>query len=173
MKYISYVWQLLFCHNQNIEKLVYICDRQFIKLGRGVVISRGTTLCADKTGFIRVGDRTQFNVGVMVDAQSNGRIIIGDDCLIGAYTVIRSSSHIYDRIDIPILRQGHRGGSIVIGNDVWIGAHVVITPDVIIGDGAIIGAGAVVTHSVEKYDIVGGVPAKVIGHRTDNGVAWL
>lgn len=52
-----------------------------------------------------------------------------------------------------------------IGNDAWIGARAVILDGVRIGDGAIVGAGAVVTKDVEAYSIVGGVPAKVIGHR--------
>lgn len=40
-----------------------------------------------------------------------------------------------------------------------------ILPGVTIGDGAVVGAGAVVTHDVEPYSIVGGVPAKHIGYR--------
>jgi len=55
-----------------------------------------------------------------------------------------------------------------IGNDVWIGVNAIITGNVeYIGDGAIIGAGAVVTHNVSSYEIVAGVPAKVIGKRFD------
>lgn len=54
---------------------------------------------------------------------------------------------------------------VVIGNDVWIGANVVILPGVHIGNGAVIAAGAVVSHDVEPYAIVGGVPAKLIKYR--------
>lgn len=52
-----------------------------------------------------------------------------------------------------------------IGNDVWIGASVNLIKGIKIGDGAIIGAGAVVTHDVEPYAVVGGVPARVIRYR--------
>lgn len=52
-----------------------------------------------------------------------------------------------------------------IGNDVWIAANAVISHGVTIGDGAVIGAGACVTQDVGPYDIVGGVPACVIGAR--------
>lgn len=52
-----------------------------------------------------------------------------------------------------------------IGNDVWIGTNAVILSGVHIGDGAIIGAGAIVTKDVEPYAIVGGVPAKFIRYR--------
>lgn len=54
---------------------------------------------------------------------------------------------------------------ITVGNDVWIGARAIIMGGVQIGDGAIIAAGAVVTKNVEPYQIVGGVPARLIGYR--------
>lgn len=55
--------------------------------------------------------------------------------------------------------------SVVIENDVWIGANVVILPGVHIADGAVIAAGSVVTHDVGAYEIVGGIPAKLIRRR--------
>lgn len=58
-------------------------------------------------------------------------------------------------------------GDIVIGNDVWIGYEAVVLAGVTIGDGAIIGARAVVTRDVLPYTIVGGVPAKPIRKRFD------
>jgi virginiamycin A acetyltransferase len=56
-------------------------------------------------------------------------------------------------------------GDIRIGSDVWIGYEAVILSGVTIGDGAIIGARAVVTRDVPPYTIVGGVPAKPIRKR--------
>lgn len=58
-------------------------------------------------------------------------------------------------------------GDITVGNDVWIGYEAVILQGVTIGDGAIIGARAVVTKDVPPYTIVGGVPAKKIRSRFD------
>jgi len=56
-----------------------------------------------------------------------------------------------------------------IGNDVWIGQNaIILASSRQIGDGAIIGAGAVVTKDVPEYAIVVGVPAKIIGYRFDN-----
>jgi acetyltransferase-like isoleucine patch superfamily enzyme len=48
---------------------------------------------------------------------------------------------------------------------VWIGAGVCILRGVRIADGVVIGAGAVVKHDISPYDVVAGVPAKVIGNR--------
>lgn len=56
-------------------------------------------------------------------------------------------------------------GDIVVGNDVWIGYEAVVLAGVTIGDGAIVGARAVVTRDVPPYTIVGGVPAKPIRKR--------
>ena len=65
-------------------------------------------------------------------------------------------------------------GDIVIGNDVWIGYEAVILAGVTIGDGAIIGARAVVTKDVPPYTIVGGVPAKPIRKRfSDSDISRL
>ena len=56
-------------------------------------------------------------------------------------------------------------GDIVIGNDVWIGYEAVVLAGVTIGDGAVIGARAVVTKDVPPYAVVGGVPARLIRRR--------
>ena len=56
-------------------------------------------------------------------------------------------------------------GKTVIGNDVWIGSRAIILAGVTVGDGAIIGAGAVVTKDVPPYAVVAGVPARVKRYR--------
>jgi acetyltransferase-like isoleucine patch superfamily enzyme len=53
-----------------------------------------------------------------------------------------------------------------VGNDVWIGANAVIMPEVrTIGDGAVVGAGAVVSRDVPPYAVVLGNPARVVKYR--------
>lgn len=70
--------------------------------------------------------------------------------------------------DIPQNPGHNKGkGNITIGNDVWIGINVLILPGVQIGDGAVIGAGSVVTKNVNDYEIVAGNPAKHIKYRFD------
>lgn len=70
--------------------------------------------------------------------------------------------------DIP--RAWDNKGDIVVGNDVWIGFEAVILAGVTIGDGAVVGARAVVTKDVPPYAIVGGVPARPIRRRFDQAV---
>ena len=60
--------------------------------------------------------------------------------------------------------------SCVIGNDVWIGSHAIILEGIKIGDGAIVGAGAVVTKDVPPYAVVAGSPAKIIKYRYPDDV---
>ena len=59
----------------------------------------------------------------------------------------------------------------MIGNDVWIGYEAVILSGVTVGDGAVIGARAVVTKDVPPYTVVGGVLAKPIRKRFDDRTA--
>ena len=61
----------------------------------------------------------------------------------------------------------------IIGNDVWIASNAVIIKNVKIGNGSIIGAGAVVTKDVEPYSIVAGVPAKIIRKRFDDSIVEI
>ena len=91
--------------------------------------------------------------------------------MMGPEVVIYTSGHKHDRLDIPMIEQGSSETyPVIIGNDVWIGRRAIIMPGVTIGDGVIIGAGAVVTKNVEPYVVVAGVPAKVVKKRLDNHI---
>lgn len=94
---------------------------------------------------------------------------IGDDCLIAEMVSIRDHDHATSRTDIPMRLQGASTAPVVIERDVWLGARVVVVKGVHIGQGAIVGAGAVVTKDVPPYAIAVGVPARIIGQRTLSG----
>jgi maltose O-acetyltransferase len=86
--------------------------------------------------------------------------------MMGPDVMIISRGHNFSRLDIPMMSQGDSDPKLVVfENDVWIGARAIILPGVHIGQGAIVGAGAVVTKDVPPYAIVGGNPAKVIKSR--------
>lgn len=139
-----------------------ITNPKNIYIGRSANIMHHCCLYAHNNGLIKVADRVNINSNVQLGAADNGEIIIGSDVAIGPNTVIRASNHNYKVKEIPINKQGHTGGKIVIEDDVWIGANVVILPDVVIGRGAVVGAGAVVNKSIPAYSLAGGVPARVI-----------
>ncbi len=65
----------------------------------------------------------------------------------------------------PPRDQSHERGIIFVEDDVWIAANVVITRNVRLGKGCVVAAGSVVTKDVAPFQIVGGVPAVLIGTR--------
>ena len=111
---------------------------------------------------ISIGD----NSGLGINCRVRGPLTIGNDVMMGPDVVIMTNSHNFDRIDIPMNVQGSAiPKKVIIGNDVWIGTRVIILPGVTIGNGVIIGAGAVVTKDIPDMAIVGGCPAKIIRYR--------
>lgn len=131
-----------------------------------------------------VNDPTQFeNNNVLYHYPINhDKLIIGKFCSIacGAKFLFNSANHTLSSLSTypfplffeewnldkkNVIQSWDNKGDIIIGNDVWIGYEAVILAGVTIGDGAIIGARAVVTRDVPPYTIVGGVPAKTIKKR--------
>ena len=114
---------------------------------------------------LEIGD----NSGVGIRCEIYGPVKIGNDVMMGPDVVCYTSGHKFDRTDITMIEQGSTEAEpITIGNDVWIGRRVMIMPGVNIGDGCVIGAGAVVTKDIPPYSVAGGVPAKVIKNRLCN-----
>ena len=104
--------------------------------------------------------------GIGIRCRVRGPLAIGDDVMMGPEVIILGPGHAHERADITMRAQGASPAShTLIGNDVWIGTRAIIMHGVKIGNGVIIAAGAVVTHDVPDYTIVGGVPAKIIKHR--------
>ena len=104
---------------------------------------------------------------------------IGHFCSIANYVAIGGGQHPVDWVGMsPVFYEGRDSVAkkfstftrplprrVTIGSDVWIGYRAIILQGVKIGDGAVIGAGAVVTQDVEPYAIVAGVPARLIRYR--------
>lgn len=104
--------------------------------------------------------------GIGADSIIPSNVVFGDNVMTGQELLIFTSNHRMDRLDIPMGAQGMtESKTVVIGNDVWIGARVTILPGVHIGNGAVIGAGAVVTKNVPDYEVWGGNPAHFLKSR--------
>ena len=93
--------------------------------------------------------------------EDRGNIMIGDRVAIGPNVILLSSSDPNNSRIYPYVKI--QRGKVTIDDDVWIGAGSILMPDIHIGQGAVVGAGSVVTKDVETYSIVAGVPAKKIG----------
>ncbi len=126
--------------------------------GKNVNIERGAQFAWD----LRIGD----NSGVGVNALIASHVTIGNDVMMGPDCMLFTSNHGMQSTQIPMWKQkSTEPDPILIGNDVWIGARVIILPGVTVGDGAVVGAGSVVTKDVPSYAIVAGNPAKLIRMR--------
>ena len=117
-----------------------------------------------------VGKRTFVGSSTIAIAD---RVTIGDDVLIAwACTIVDHDSHALRfserRTDVSEWLNGRKDWahvaieSVTIGDKAWIGLNVLILKGVTVGEGAIVGAGSVVTHDVEPWTIVAGNPARVI-----------
>ena len=133
-----------------------------IRIGTGVFVGRNTILSC-KNGDIVIDDHA--NVGFNVEVFSAGRVRIGKDVLIAAYTYLVGGDHLFDRVDVPVLHQGRTAQGIEVDDNVWLGAHVVVSDGSRVGRDAIIGAGAVVRGEIPPFAIAAGVPARVIRDR--------
>jgi acetyltransferase-like isoleucine patch superfamily enzyme len=101
---------------------------------------------------ISIGDNAGFNYNVWLNGA--GGIEIGNDVIIGPFTVIHSANHKFEDTKRPIRTQGHTFEKAVIEDDVWIGANCTILPGSHIEKGCVIGAGSIITKRIPKYSIV-------------------
>lgn len=111
---------------------------------------------------IQIGDRNYFNRDLMIDAC--GIVEIGDSNMFGPGVYITDSDHRFEQGLAPS-QLPMDVGRVKIGCRCWIGAGVKILKDVELGDGCVVGAGAVVNRSVAPGAIVAGVPARSIMRR--------
>jgi acetyltransferase-like isoleucine patch superfamily enzyme len=134
-----------------------------VKIRDGVFLHCGESQENARYGKIDIGDFAYIGPNCVLFGQ--GEIEIGKNCLIAPGTVITSQQHTFIRRDIPMREQPSERAKIVIEDDVWIGSNSVILPGIRIGQGSVIGAGAVVTKDVPSYSVAIGVPARVIKKR--------
>lgn len=138
---------------------MFFCRRIFKKAGKNLDIEHGAFFGSGEE--IEIGD----NSGLGLNCRVNGPLKIGRDVMMGPDVMIFTQNHANDRLDIPMNLQTAPKVPVEIGDDVWIAARVIILPGIKVGNGAIIGAGAVVTKDVPEYAVVGGNPARILKYR--------
>lgn len=146
--HINMPWEY-YRHNErgtfNIgENAEIICDDFAIHYGCHVNVKDNAKLVL-QSGYM--------NSGCWIDCAMS--IKIGKDACISNEVMIRDN-------DAHTINGKYSKAAVVIGDHVWISARAVVLKGVTIGDGAVIAAGAVVTHDVPAHALVGGVPAKII-----------
>jgi acetyltransferase-like isoleucine patch superfamily enzyme len=134
-----------------------------IAIGPSAWIERGVVLHAFG-GSIRIGGNCFLGPHTVI--YGHGGVDIGDACLIAMHCRIVSSNHAVPPIGTDIRSLPDELRPTRIGRDVWLGAGVTVLGGVDIGDGCIVGAGAVVTKSLPPGAICHGVPARVTGWRS-------
>jgi acetyltransferase-like isoleucine patch superfamily enzyme len=119
----------------------------WIAPGRGLTLSDDVDLALD------------------VYIETSGGVEIGARVLVGPRTCIFSANHSVPLGRGRIFGAGRADAPVVIGDDVWLGANVIVLPGVRIGEGAVIGAGSVVTRSIPAMTVAVGNPARVLRER--------
>lgn len=155
----------------------------FARLGQGVVFEPGVLVFHPEN--IEIGDNVYVGHGAILKGYYKGRMIIGPNTWIGQgaffhaagnltigstvgiapHVKILTSSHAEAGRDVPILDSPVEVAPVVIEDDSDIGIGAIVLPGLTVGRGALVGAGAVLTHDVPAYAVVAGNPARILRYR--------
>jgi len=161
------------------------CSIRRVFLGQRVLVGEGCFLDAHSTqGRIELRDDTWLSrecllvagdTEIVVEERAyighsclfygHGGIHVGHDALLANGVQLICGNHTFAQRDVPIRDQRGEEKPIIIGPDVWLGASAIVLGGVTIGQGAVVGAGSMVTRDLLPYSIARGVPARVVGER--------
>jgi acetyltransferase-like isoleucine patch superfamily enzyme len=171
----GYISSTAVLHHDTLErgKHCFIGDRVtifkdneggYVKLGDKVHLHAGVIFQTGIGGNIVIGDKTHIQTGCQFSAYK-GSVIIGERVDIAPKCAFYSYNHGIEA-DTEVRKQPlTSNGGIIIGNDVWLGFGAIVLDSVEIGEGAVIGAGSVVTKNIPSNAIAVGNPAKIIKYR--------
>jgi acetyltransferase-like isoleucine patch superfamily enzyme len=128
-----------------------------IRIGASSSVHRGCRFY--RPAGVQIGAHSIINRDVLLDGRMG--LHIGENVSISEGAILLSLEH-----DPQSPTFEDRGGPLTIEDYAFVGARAMLLPGVTVCQVAVVAAGAVVTHDVEPYTIVGGVPARVIGQRT-------
>ncbi|MEL6820595.1 MAG: acyltransferase [Calditrichota bacterium] len=156
---ILYKWRMV--RNQLIHLYLLQRYRKSLKsVGQGV---RFNGICR-VTGAENIEIEDNVHIGDNAFIRGEGGLFIGANTHTSRNLVIYTHNHNYEGEVLPY-DNSFRFRKVTIERNVWIGMNVVILPGAHIGEGAIIGAGCVVSGKVEPLAILGAVPGKVLKYR--------
>lgn len=154
---------ILYLCNHFINKIPFHFVRLFyykrimkFEIDHGSSIHLGCTF--DTFGNLKIGKNSVINSNCRID--NRGDIIIGDNVSISENVIILTADHDMDSLDFK-----GRNKNVVIGDYVWIGTRAIILQGLTINSYSVVGAGSLLTKSIESYQVYGGIPAKFIKYR--------
>jgi acetyltransferase-like isoleucine patch superfamily enzyme len=133
-------------------------------IGRGVFLGDGAVLQGRFDGACSIGDGTWIGPQAFLDARD---LVLGERVGWGPGARVLGSTHRAEPVDVPVIETELRIRPVRVGAWADIGVSAVLLPGVTVGQGAIVGAGAVVTHDLPPFAVAAGVPARVVRYRTD------
>jgi acetyltransferase-like isoleucine patch superfamily enzyme len=131
-------------------------------LGRWLHLGVNTALRCHE-GTLSVGDKCVLGRGVSVNCYLD--IEIGAASLFADDVYVSDFDHKFADLTVPIKDQGITKSRVRIEPDVWLGTKVTVARGLVVGQGSVVGANAVVTHDLPPYSVSVGVPARVIKDR--------
>ncbi|HEY6722253.1 MAG TPA: DapH/DapD/GlmU-related protein [Burkholderiales bacterium] len=133
-----------------------------IVLGDGVTINR-FAMVQGSNGGVRIGAGSEINNYSIVNGA--GGVTIGRNVLVGPHVSIISYEHRFEDPAADIKSQPYRYAPVTIGDGAWIGAGAIVLAGVSLGAGSVVAAGAVVTKSCPAGSVLAGVPARIVKTR--------
>lgn len=147
-----------------VESGVAFKHAETFRLGNNVFIGTQAFIQGRHEGTCIIGDHVWIGPQAYLDARD---LIIGDHVGWGPGAKVLGSQHTGEPLDQPIIATDLVVSRVQVHDWADIGMNAAILPGVTIGRGAIVGAGAVVTHDVAPFSIVAGVPARFMRWRDD------
>lgn len=146
-----------------MEKGVLVFHPETISIDDKVYVGHNTILKGYYKGEMHIGEGTWIGQNCFFHAA--GGIFIGKAVGIGPGVKILTSYHTDTKLEIPVMHNPLEFSKVEIMDGADIGTGAIILPNVTIGEGAIVGAGSVVTRDVPPYSVYAGSPAKFLRKR--------
>lgn len=149
-------------HGLHVGAGVTFRHLETFEIGSGVFVGDSSCLQGRVGGTFVIGDRAWIGPQSYLDARD---LVIGDHVGLGPGARVLGSTHVGLPVDVPIIQTDLEIRPVRIGAWADIGVNAVILPGVTVGEGSIVGAGAVVVDDVPAFAVVAGVPARFLRWR--------